>query len=142
MAAVDTGILVVVHGDYGDPLVAAAEALVGPLGLHVTTVCPEADPAVVRRRVARGIERQDRGGGVLVLTDLCGSTPANVCQQLVGARADCEMLTGLNLPMLLKLATCDRKAGARQLAVELEQSSRRSITSLSSRSGHDRERGC
>lgn len=119
--------LVVVHGDYGGPLVAAAEAIVGPLDVGITTVCPEGDPEDVRRRITLGIRRHDRGRGVLLLTDLCGSTPANVCQLVVADREDCEMLTGLNLPMLLKLSTCDRTLDARTLAQELETSSRRSI---------------
>jgi PTS system mannose-specific IIA component len=121
-------VLVVVHGDYGGPLVAAAEAIVGPLDVGITSVCPEGDPEDVRRRIVLGIRRHDRGRGVLLLTDLCGSTPANICQLVLAEREDCEMLTGLNLPMLLKLSTCDRTRDARALAKELEVSSRRSIT--------------
>jgi mannose/fructose-specific phosphotransferase system component IIA len=121
------GILLVAHGDYGTRMVDAAESIVGPLQIKVVTVCPEAEPRDVRRSVEVGIEQQDRGAGVLVLTDLCGSTPANVCQAVVAERADCEVLSGLNLPMLIKLSTCDRTVGAGRLAQELMTTSRRSI---------------
>jgi mannose/fructose-specific phosphotransferase system component IIA len=122
-----TGVLLVAHGDYGARMVEAAEAIVGPLEIRVVTVRPEAEPHEVGSSVEAGIAEQDSGGGVLVLTDLCGSTPANVCQAVVGERADCEVLSGLNLPMLIKLSTCDRSIGAHQLAQELMATSRRSI---------------
>ena len=123
----ETGVLIVVHGDYGAPMVDAAEAIVGPLELAVASFCFEADPDQVRRRVQSEITRLDRGSGVLVLTDLCGSTPANVCQTLVEDRGNCAVLSGLNLPMLVKLSTCDRALGPHRLAEELHGTSRRSI---------------
>lgn len=127
MSGAQTGVLVVVHGDYGRPLVAAAEGLVGALRLQVTHVTPGQGRAQLRRDLEREIAAQDRGEGVLVLTDLCGSTPANICAELLAERQGSELVTGLNLAMLLKLSTCDRAREARGLARELIASSQRSI---------------
>lgn len=121
-----TGVLIAVHGDYGRSLLDAAEALVGPLEATVIVVCSEADPAALRRAILAAVERADQGAGVLVLADLCGSTPANVCFQVIAEREDCDVVTGLNLAMLLKLATCDRADPAPDLARALHESTVRS----------------
>ena len=98
---VETSVLIVVHGGYGEPMVSAAEAIVGPLDLAITTICSETGGDHVRQRITSEIARLNRGGGVLVLTDLCGSTPANVCQLVVAGQSGCEVLSGLNLAMLI-----------------------------------------
>jgi len=108
-------------------MVSTAESIVGPLDVRIITVCSGTDPEHVRQRVSSAITDLDTGAGVLVLTDLCGSTPANMCQSVVRQLEGCEVLSGLNLPMLIKLSTCDRTAGAPQLAEELLDTSRRSI---------------
>jgi PTS system mannose-specific IIA component len=125
--ASDAGVLLVVHGDYGRPLLEAAETIVGPLQVSIATVCPEADAGQVRRSIQRELQRMGRASDVLVLTDLCGSTPANVCQCVIDDLPGCAVLSGLNLPMLIKLSTCDRSQGARRLADELLGTGRRSI---------------
>ena len=123
----DTGVVLVVHGNYGRPMVDAAEAIVGPLDVRVASVFLEADTEQVRRSIGRELDRMGLGAGVLVLTDLFGSTPANVCQGVVEDRPGCVVLAGLNLSMLIKLSTCDRSLGARQIAEELQATGRRSI---------------
>ena len=125
--AVRSGVLLVAHGDYGRAMVEAAEAIVGRLDITVVTVSPGMHAEEVRGRVEGGIAATDAGGGVLVLTDLCGSTPANVCQAVVASRKGCEVLSGLSLPTLIKLSTCDRSLGAHRLALELWKTSRRSV---------------
>jgi mannose PTS system EIIA component len=121
-----TGVLLVVNGDYGSALVDAAEVLVGALEVTVTMVCPADPPGTLKRRILQAVERVDRGAGLLLLTDLCGSTPANVCL-VVAERPDCELVTGVNLPMLLKLSTCDRGLGAKELAAQLQSTGKRSV---------------
>lgn len=121
-----TGVLLAVNGDYGHALVEAAEVLVGALDVTVTMVCPADPPGTLERRIPRAVEQVDCGGGLLLLTDLCGSTPANICLA-VAARPDCELVAGVNLPMLLKLSTCDRGRGAKALAAELQSTGKRSM---------------
>ncbi len=120
-----TRVLLVVNGSYGEALLEAAEVMVGGLGVEVVEV-PCLEEAASRRESITGkIERRSGPGEVLLLTDLLGSTPANVCLQMVERNEGWEMLTGLNLPMLMKLATCNRQAGAADLARQLCDSSRR-----------------
>jgi PTS system mannose-specific IIA component len=88
---------------------------------------PSAEVEALRRRIADALRDQDAGRGALVLVDLCGSTPANLCQQLVESHPGSEILTGLSLPMLVKLATCDRRQPAAELAGKLRDSSHRSL---------------
>jgi mannose/fructose-specific phosphotransferase system component IIA len=128
---VETGVLVVVHGNYGAPLVEAAEVLVGPMNVTVTMVCQSDERERLERRILREVDRLDRGRGVLMLADLCGSTPANCCIAIAERRPGCAVVTGLNLPMLMKLATCDRHTSARALAQELHATAMRSIITSS-----------
>jgi PTS system mannose-specific IIA component len=123
-----TGIIVVVHGEYGGPLLRAAEAIVGgPLGVALVEAPPSAEVEVLRQRISDALGDVDGGQGALVLVDLCGSTPANLCQQAVELHPGSEILTGLSLPMLVKLATCDRREPAAELAGKLRESSHRSV---------------
>lgn len=126
VGAQQTGVLLVVNGDYGGALVDAAEVLVGALEITVTMVCPADPSGTLERRILRAVEQVDRGAGLLLLTDLCGSTPANICLA-VAERPDCELVTGVNLPMLLKLSTCDRGRGAMELAAQLQSTGKRSV---------------
>lgn len=101
------GIILVTHMDYGSALLRAAELIVGPV--HDCT-CIKIDSAVeVEEAVYRLQEAADRlssGRGVLVLTDMFGGTPTNLSLSLMGSRKDredVEVLTGVNLPMLLRV---------------------------------------
>ena len=120
-----TKVLLVVNGNYGDALLEAAEVVVGGLDVAVVEL-PCLEEAAGRRAFDKGkIERHCGTGEVLLLTDLLGSTPANVCLGLVAQNPGWEMLTGLNLPMLMKLATCDPRLNAAELARQLCNSSQR-----------------
>jgi len=124
----EVAVLVVTHGCVCGDLVAAAEDIVGVLPdvRSVPTDLGETPPAI-QRRVAEAVESADQGGGVLILTDLHGSTPANACIAQIG-RHGVEVLFGVNLPMLIKLSTCDRRAlTSQQLGELLRDTGRRSI---------------
>ena len=120
-----TKVLVVVNGSYGEALLEAAEVMVGGLDVEVVEVPCLEDAADRREFIACKIEQRCGPGEVLLLTDLLGSTPANVCLRMVGRNEGWEMLTGLNLPMLMKLATCTPRASAAELARQLSDSSQR-----------------
>jgi PTS system mannose-specific IIA component len=124
----EVGVVVVTHGCVCGDLVSAAEAIVGALEdvVSVPTDAEELAPSI-QRRVTEAVAAADRGGGVLILTDLHGSTPANACIAQL-ARTDVEVLFGVNLPMLIKLSTCDRRAlRPHQLGELLRDTGRRSI---------------
>lgn len=122
-----TGVVLIVHGHYGAPLLEAARALVGPLDVALVEASP-ADPAeAIRARVDAAAAAADRGQGVLLLTDLCGSTPANCCLRVLSGHPRSEMVAGLNLPMLIKLSTVDRRRLPAELAEEIRRTAQRSI---------------
>jgi PTS system mannose-specific IIA component len=102
--AIQTGIIVVTHVDYGSALLRAAELIFGPV--HDCT-CIQIDASVIVEttvsRLKEAVERLNTGNGVLVLTDMFGGTSTNLSLSLLGARDDVEVLTGVNLPMLLRV---------------------------------------
>ena len=97
------GIIIVGHGNYGSALLRAAESILGPqedcVAISVD-VAHEVDEAV--RRLTDAAERLDRGQGVILLTDMFGGTPTNLALALLG-KHKAEVVTGVNLPMLLKV---------------------------------------
>jgi mannose PTS system EIIA component len=98
------GIVLVTHGKLATEFLAALEHVVGPQK-HVRTVCigPDDDMEQRRREIIEAVEAVDRGRGVALLTDMFGGTPSNLATSIL-AKAKVEVLTGVNLPMLVKLA--------------------------------------
>lgn len=98
------GLLLVTHGHLADELRAAMEHVVGPQR-NVETICigPEDDVAGRRAELERKIAEVDKGDGVVVLTDMFGGTPSNLAISMM-SRPGVEVLSGVNLPMLVKLA--------------------------------------
>ena len=99
------GIVLVTHGNLARELVAALEHVVGPQQC-VSTVCISADDDMEKRRseILEGARARDTGDGVIVLTDMFGGTPSNLAISIMG-QARIEVLAGVNLPMLVKLAS-------------------------------------
>lgn len=98
------GLVIVTHGRLAEEFRAAMEHVVGRQR-NVATVCIAADDDTETRRsdVHRSIEQVDTGDGVVVVTDMFGGTPSNLCISQL-ARPGVEVLAGANLPMLVKLA--------------------------------------
>jgi PTS system mannose-specific IIA component len=122
-----TGVILIVHERYGEALVAAARALVGALELELVAAPLTASAEETRGRLARAAAAAEQGQGLLLITDLCGATPANACLRLLAEHPGSELVAGVNLPMLVKLSTCDRRRPARELAQELRRSAQRSV---------------
>jgi PTS system mannose-specific IIA component len=99
------GMVLVTHGRLADELVAALEHVVGPQP-NVSTVCigPEDDMEQRRRDILEQVGRVDDGAGVVVLTDMFGGTPSNLAISIMD-KAKVEVIAGVNLPMLIKLAS-------------------------------------
>lgn len=98
------GVVLVTHIDYGDALLRAAEFVLGPL-LDCTSIQVDAslDVGETVTRLQEAVSRLDRGKGVIILTDMFGGTPTNLSLSLLGTKAHIEVVTGVNLPMLLKV---------------------------------------
>ncbi len=110
------GVVVVTHGQLAVELVNAAEAIVGDLA-HVQAVSIgwHDDVEQARQEIGQAIARVATPAGTLVLTDMFGGTPSNLAVTfLVPDRV--EVVTGVNLPMLLKLATLRRADTLREVA--------------------------
>lgn len=99
------GLVLVTHGRLADELIAALEHVVGPQS-QVASVCIGPDDDMERRRadIVESVQETDSGAGVVVLTDMFGGTPSNLAISIM-ERANIEVIAGVNLPMLVKLAS-------------------------------------
>jgi len=98
------GVVVVTHGVLATELLNAAETIVGDLPqFTAVSIGWHDDVNVATTAMSRAIERVDRGRGVLLLTDMFGGTPSNLSMTFLEPDK-VEVVTGVNLPMLIKLA--------------------------------------
>jgi len=98
------GIVVVTHGQLAEQLVEAARTIVGELPrAAAVSIGWSDDVSQAQAEIERAIALVAPGGDVLILTDMFGGTPTNVSLPFLSARA--EIVTGVNLPMLIKLST-------------------------------------
>ena len=99
------GIVLVTHGRLASEFVAALEHVVGPQA-QIAAVCigPEDDMEQRRREILASIAEVDTGEGAVLLTDMFGGTPSNLAISVMD-RAKIEVIAGINLPMLIKLAS-------------------------------------
>jgi len=97
------GVLITTHGNLGSELIKAAELIRGSLKgvLHVS-IDQTKGVEEIKREISSGIKKLDHGKGVLILTDLFGGTPSNISLSFL-KEGKVEVITGVNLPMLLKL---------------------------------------
>ena len=103
--AATAGILLLTHEEIGHALIAAAKHVMPrlPCQLDTLEVSATDDPSTLLPAAARAARALDRGGGVLVLSDLYGSTPCNIANKLAGLGVRARCVSGLNLPMLLRV---------------------------------------
>jgi len=103
--AISVGVLLMTHEAMGAALVGAARHVLGqlPLALDVIEAAASADPDSTLSQAARHARGLDSGEGVLVLTDLYGATPCNVARRLPALGLNMHCVSGLNLPMLLRV---------------------------------------
>ena len=98
------GVVVISHGQFATELLNAAEMIVGDLpGFTAVSIGWHDDVTIARDAIAAAIEKVDRGRGVLLLTDMFGGTPTNLGLSFLAA-GRLDVVTGANLPMLIKLA--------------------------------------
>ena len=99
------GIVIVSHGRLAQELIHTVEIIMGRLE-KTAAVCIDAPEKLdaMKDRIKRAIDECDEGEGVLVLTDMFGGTPANLSLAFLD-EGKVEVLTGFNLPMLIKLAS-------------------------------------
>ncbi len=97
------GVLVTTHGNLGSELIKAAELIRGSLkGIVHVSVDQKKGVEDLKKEISTAIKKLDQGQGVLILTDLFGGTPSNISLSFL-KEGKVEVITGVNLPMLLKL---------------------------------------
>jgi len=121
------GVVVVTHGQLATELVNAAETIVGELPrFAAVSIGWHEDTQDARSEIEQAIARVDDGEGVLILTDMFGGTPSNLAMTfLVVGRV--EVITGVNLPMLIKLVNVPKQSDLLAVARDMREHGRNAI---------------
>ena len=121
------GAIVVTHGQVANELVNAAQTIVGELSqLVAVSIGWHDDPTVARDAIGEAIARVQGPEGVLILTDMFGGTPSNLGLTFLET-SRVEIITGVNLPMLIKLAQLREAADLITVAREVREVGRNAI---------------
>ena len=121
------GVVVVTHGQLARELLTAAETIVGDLPrFTAVSIGWHEDTEDARTEISQAIERVQQGDGVLVLTDMFGGTPSNLALTFLG-QDKVEVITGVNLPMLIKLAGAAGQPDLLAVAREMREQGRNAI---------------
>ena len=122
------GVVVVTHCHLAEELICAAQLVVGEelKQFQAVSVDPKDGSDVIREKIMAAIRKVDTGEGVLILTDMYGGTPSNISLSFLEEKK-IEVITGVNLPMLLKLATYPKNQDLEQLAAFITDYGQRNI---------------
>ena len=122
------GLVLVSHGRLAEELMAALEHVVGPQS-NVIAVCigPDDDMEQRRAEILDSAAKSDEGDGVVLLTDMFGGTPSNLAISVMD-KANVEVIAGVNLPMLIKLATLREELPLEELARLVRDYGKRNIS--------------
>ena len=121
------GLVVVTHGRLAVELIAALEHVVGPQSA-VRTICigPDDDMEKRRKEILSSVEEVDSGKGVILLTDMFGGTPSNLAISIMD-QTNVEIIAGVNMPMLIKLASNRKDGSLKKVALEAQDAGRKYI---------------
>ena len=121
------GIVIACHGNLADGFVSASEMILGEIeNLKAVSVDVAQDPEAVQDTIREAIKTVDQGDGIFILTDLFGGTPANVSLTFLDPNK-VEVITGINLPLVLKLLKDREKYPMEKLKEKLIQSAIKNI---------------
>jgi PTS system mannose-specific IIA component len=121
------GIILVTHGRLAEEFIAALVHVVGPQS-QIGAVCigPDDDMEARRAEILREVKRVDGGKGVVLLTDMFGGTPSNLAISMLD-QGSVEVIAGVNLPMLIKLASVRDKLALDAAVLEAQEAGRKYI---------------
>ncbi len=122
------GLVLVTHGQLASQFVAAMEHVVGPQE-HVVSICigPDDDMEQRRRDILEAVDLVDKDDGVILLTDMFGGTPSNLAISIMD-KAKVEVIAGINLPMLIKLASVREQMSLSEAVDKAQESGRKYIS--------------
>ena len=125
------GMVLVTHGRLAAEFIAALEHVVGPQkNIRAVSIGPDDDMERRRKDILDGIAKVDDGDGVVLLTDMFGGTPSNLAISVM-EKANVEVVAGINLPMLIKLASL-REETSLEVAVTAAQEAGRKYINVAS----------
>ncbi|QYO65597.1 PTS sugar transporter subunit IIA [Leptolyngbya sp. 7M] len=121
------GAVIVSHGQVANELLAAAETVVGELN-HIAAVSIgwHDDVEIAKDEIERAIDQVSQGNGVIILTDMFGGTPTNISAMFI-EDGHVELVTGVNLPMVIKVASQSKEMSLSELAQAVEEQGKQSI---------------
>ena len=125
------GLVLVTHGRLADEFSAALEHVMGPQEqMEAITIGANDDPDLCRMAIIEAVNRVDSGDGVAILTDMFGGTPSNLAISCM-SRPNVDVLAGINLPMLVKLAKV-RQDHSLPDAIDMAQEAGRKYVTIAS----------
>lgn len=121
------GVVLVTHPNLGEEFIRSAELICGKMP-NLVTVSIDTRKGVeeLRREIAEALKSVEQGEGVLILTDMFGGTPSNMSLAFL-SEGRVEVLTGLNLPMLIKISNCREGRSLQELARMVKEAGQRNI---------------
>jgi len=126
------GILIITHKNLGDALMDAAEFIIGSKSeaMEAISIDINETPEKLRKKITQGIKRVKEQDGVLILTDMFGGTPSNLSYSFL-EEGQVEVLSGVNLPILIKAINSRPKMELGALTESLEAYGKKSISMAS-----------
>ncbi len=123
------GIVIVTHSQLGQSLIEAAEFILGGRTKAVVSVSIDLNQSAekLRKKIDEGIKKVDKKDGVLILTDMFGGTPSNLSYSFL-EEGRIEVLSGVNLPILIQAVNAREKLELSKLAISLEAFGKKSIS--------------
>ena len=132
------GMVLVTHGRLADEFIAATEHVVGPQeSIRAVSIGPDDDMERRRAEIVQAVEEVDTGNGVILLTDMFGGTPSNLAISLLD-RANVEVIAGVNLPMLIKLASVRGEEDMATAVISAQEAGRKYINVASGLLGEEK----
>jgi len=122
------GVLIVTHYALGDEFLQALRLIIPDApAFYAVSLDPSQPVDEMREAIAKGLKQAEKGEGVLILTDMFGGTPSNISLSFLDEH-QVEVVTGLNLPMLIKLATLNEEKPLEELASFIKDYGQRNIS--------------
>jgi PTS system mannose-specific IIA component len=121
------GVVLITHPNLGEEFIRSVETICGKLPfLASVSIDTRKGVEELREEIARAIKTVDSGKGVLILTDMFGGTPSNMSLAFLSV-GRVEVVTGLNLPMLIKISNCREGRTLQELAKMVKEAGQRNI---------------
>jgi PTS system mannose-specific IIA component len=121
------GVIITTHGNLGSELIKAAELIKGKLeGVSYVSVDQTNGMEEIKKQISSSIKKLEQGQGVLILTDLFGGTPSNISLSFL-KEGKLEVVTGVNLPMMLKLYDKRQEMNLQDFALYIKDYGKKNI---------------